>query len=896
MIMNATNVRSISSFVPMLKFLFLFICMAGLHLPADAQTRRDRNERTIRQDFRKPHVKQGFEVALTEIRGPEYGHVGSFVFDPQRENVLYASNMGRQIFRSEDGGETWEHLYSSPWMFQLESEIRHMRFANPAEPTHLYFIVSNQAAYDVDFRGLYILDVSTGEIVDIIKVFWVEYAEHLNLIEYDVDPENADNIVVVSHMRTSFPGPKRSAWRSTNGGESLELIYDVDSFDQQNAKVVRICPGSPDTLVMGMVGSPIEQGGGFYRTTDGGESWSRTDNGYYINDIDFVPGNPEQVFAISGRYNTVPVVFFSGDGGQTWTEREINIGQDITLLGYFNSFDFDPGNPQSMWITHERGILSSHDGGFNWEYFYFDNSVYNTYNYGYTLAVNPFDSKNVVAGSDKRSVQTYDKGESWELMSLPMMQIIDIDAVRYPDGDTYLYYTSNGSYFAENLETRERNESFNPHMANETYIIFGDAYTQDRAFVSKRSGFIGGITLYQSDDNFATPPKAVYTDFGANAVSDIVRDPNDPDTYWFILFNPFMGDVLMRTRDGFETVEDLWVTGEDFEFINGIEVVEDQEGVIWVFAFGMESEAMFKSTDYGDTWTAYAEGFPEYPEVWSFAVNQNNPDNIIAAVGWDEGIYMTNNGGETWVPSFTEFECTHIRFSKNHEDVAFAFSETHQALLYTEDGGRSWLEVPDEVLLDITYINMDIVDQEESIDIFLTSEGGGIVRYAYAKPRYTVSFEINCNSGANITDATIRFGETTYEAGVYVVEDLEPDTYTYTVSKAGYHDKSGEVSVSDKNEMISVMLEQDTTLAKDEKADMIRVFPNPASERVYIDLSGTMADVVEVSLVNTTGQIVRSKQFSGHVIAELSLSGLLPGIYYLRVISEGHCVKPLIIK
>jgi hypothetical protein len=72
---------------------------------------------------------------------------------------------------------------------------------------------------------------------------------------------------------------------------------------------------------------------------------------------------------------------------------------------------------------------------------------------------------------------------------------------------------------------------------------------------------------------------------------------------------------------------------------------------------------------------------------------------------------------------------------------------------------------------------------------------------------YSVTFEVEDEDGVAITDAEITFDGVEYDAGVYVIPGLSPGTYTYTVSKEGYVDATGEVTVVDDDVVEIVVLE-----------------------------------------------------------------------------------------
>lgn len=65
----------------------------------------------------------------------------------------------------------------------------------------------------------------------------------------------------------------------------------------------------------------------------------------------------------------------------------------------------------------------------------------------------------------------------------------------------------------------------------------------------------------------------------------------------------------------------------------------------------------------------------------------------------------------------------------------------------------------------------------------------------------------------------------------------------------------------------------------------VKVFPNPAAEYFTIDWKGNFTNEVKVRMVNMAGQL--TKAWTGTIAnQEFSLEGLLPGLYFLEIISE----------
>ena len=75
----------------------------------------------------------------------------------------------------------------------------------------------------------------------------------------------------------------------------------------------------------------------------------------------------------------------------------------------------------------------------------------------------------------------------------------------------------------------------------------------------------------------------------------------------------------------------------------------------------------------------------------------------------------------------------------------------------------------------------------------------------------------------------------------------------------------------------------------------IEMYPNPASDMVYININGMDNSTVHVDIIDADGRIVMSKEFNGK--AELNISALDGGVYFVKINSNTmNEIKKLVIK
>jgi photosystem II stability/assembly factor-like uncharacterized protein len=173
-------------------------------------------------------------------------------------------------------------------------------------------------------------------------------------------------------------------WRSVNGGRDWKPVFD----DQPVSSIgsVAVAPSDPNVVWVGSgeanIRGNVGEGNGIYRSTDGGDSWSRvwTAEGQ-IGTIAVHPTDPDVVFAavLGSPFGPGPErgVYRTTDGGETW--QRVLFHDDDTGA---SDVCFDPANPRilfaGLWQTRRRpwgmtsggpgsGLYVSRDGGDTWQ-------------------------------------------------------------------------------------------------------------------------------------------------------------------------------------------------------------------------------------------------------------------------------------------------------------------------------------------------------------------------------------------------------------------------------------------------------------------------------------------------------------------------------------------------
>ncbi|MEZ4778941.1 MAG: T9SS type A sorting domain-containing protein [Flavobacteriaceae bacterium] len=251
-----------------------------------------------------------------EVKGlPDIGSISKIVLDPNDDNTIFVGGMGplfrndtnRGVYRSTDGGDTWE-------------------------------------------QKLFVSD-STG------------------IIDMAIHPSNGNIIYAASWERIRRPqyrqygGETSRIYRSTDGGENWsELTNGLPSLPSEKGRIsIAISQSNPNVLYARYADAAgsIQ---GVYRTADGGDTWVEM-NSAPLNNIGFhwwfrgIVVDPTNENTI---YNVDFEVQKSTDGGANWNNSFSGVHVDQ------HAMTFNAGVPGEVLLGNDGGFYKSSNNGNSW--------------------------------------------------------------------------------------------------------------------------------------------------------------------------------------------------------------------------------------------------------------------------------------------------------------------------------------------------------------------------------------------------------------------------------------------------------------------------------------------------------------------------------------------------
>ena len=287
------------------------------------------------------------------------------------------------------------------------------------------------------------------------------------------------------------------------------------------------------------------------------------------------------------------------------------------------------------------------------------------------------------------------------------------------------------------------------------------------------------------------------------------------------------------------TAEAVPQTG--YLFINWTNESDEVVSTDAVYSFDMPWEdltltANFEAEEYNVTFLVTEDSAEEDP-VEGAVISIDGFEDLITGPNGEAALDLTN-GTYTADVSMFGYVDEQVTFTVDGQDktvevymmdvieVPFNLEivtedlEEGQALFSWEHG------IPEKVFVGFNvFLNGNLVAEEVEENLYLFTElpigdhTAGVqsvyttgssdiaeVDFEIEAERFTVTFNVMDEEDNPITDAVVTFDGTEYDAGEYVIEDVEPGTYDYMVAKEDYQDATGEITVVDENVTVNVTL------------------------------------------------------------------------------------------
>jgi photosystem II stability/assembly factor-like uncharacterized protein len=667
------------------------------------------------------------------------GRVTTVTGVPSQPRTFYMGVASGGVFRTTDGGENWVPLTDGKVPLGSSGSIA----VAESNPEIIYLGTGSDGVRSnvSTGRGVY-RSSDGGKSWSFLGLY---NAGQIGAVR--IHPSDPNTVWVAAYGDIFKPNAERGVFKTTDGGKTWKKTLFIS--DSTGAMDLEVQPGNPLVVYAWM--SRIERKpwtiisgsreGGFYKSSDGGETWSHTATGLPAEligkgNLAVTAANPSRIYALieakpgGGLYR-------SDDAGQSWAVVNQQ-GSLITRPFYYTTLGTDPTNADVVYAGAE-GFFKSTDGGKTMTAFrtpHGDN---------HDIWVNPRDGNTLIQSNDGGANVSFDGGRTWSSqMNQPTSEIYGVwmdQAFPYKlygaqqDNSTIIINSVASPYNREDWRTGPGCETgpIMPHPKDPN-TVYGSCKGQyevmDLATGQSRRYWVGGQSLY------GNPAKDLIYRF--QRVSPMATSPHDPNVLYY------GSQYLHRTRDKGVTWEKISpdltahpdccqgasgepitrdVTGEEFySTLYAITESPHQPGVIWT---GANDGPFYLTRDNGKTWKNITpKELPSGGRVAWIEASPHRAGSAYYAVyryllgDYQPYLYRTDDYGATWkrltdgkngIPA--DWPTRVVREDPDREGLLYAGTEF--GLFISLDNGGHWqpfqLNLPNVPINDIRVYHKDLI-------------------------------------------------------------------------------------------------------------------------------------------------------------------------------------------
>ncbi|WP_139793738.1 WD40/YVTN/BNR-like repeat-containing protein [Reichenbachiella faecimaris] len=500
-----------------------------------------------------------------------------------------------------------------------------------------------------------------------------------------IHPKNPDIVFVAAQGALYGPNNERGIYKSTDGGKSWTQVLFVNnltgcselSMDLSNPQVIYAAlwehQRKPWKVISGGAGS------GLYKSTDGGETWTKKENGLPKEKgkmaVSICQSNPDKVYALveSDTQKEQSGLFASNDGGEKWAL--VSGDHQLTQRAWYYIEVFaDPTNENTVYVL-SAPALKSIDGGKTWQ------KLSGTHGDFHDLWIDPENSKHLVIANDGGASISFNSGQSWSTQqNMPTAQFY-----RVATDNLFPYNIYGGQQDNTSIKIASQTlgwsgideHHWSASAGGESAFL---AFDPDHPRFVMGGSYLGTIGLLDTKSGSTTNVMAAPIQYLGKEARDmkylynwnapIVKSQYEPNTY-------FHGaQILLKTQDN----------GLSWQEISPDLTRNDDS----------------KQGKGGGPYTNEAVGAENYGTL-SYVVESPHEHGVIWTGSDDGYVQLTKNGGTSWAnvtpKKLQECLINTIDVSSHHPASAYIattrykFNDHSPGLYKTKDYGKTWTNI-----------------------------------------------------------------------------------------------------------------------------------------------------------------------------------------------------------
>ncbi|AXT57419.1 glycosyl hydrolase [Aquimarina sp. AD1] len=636
---------------------------------------------------------------------------------PGKPNLFYFGATGGGVWKTTDGGRTWENISDGFFGGSIGSIS-----VSKSDPNVIYV-----GGGEKTLRG----NVSSGygvwKSVDAGKTWnqsGLPKSRHIPRIA--IHPTNPDIVYAGVLGNIYKPTQDRGVYKSIDGGKTWNKVL----FANQNAGAVDLTldPNNPRILYASTWNArrtpySLSSGGNgsaLWKSTDSGKNWKEiSKNKGFAKDtlgimgVTVSPVNSERVWAIVENKEKGGV-YRSDDGGETWSQ--LNSDRSLRQRAwYYSRIYADPKDKDVVYVVNVS-YHKSKDGGKNFSSFRAPHGDH------HDLWIAPENPKRMVIGDDGGAQITYDGGETWSTYhNQPTSQFYRVTtdnsfpyriyAAQQDNSTIRINHRSTGwSISEDDWESTAGGES--AHIAidpKDNDIVYGGSYDGFLTRVNHKTETVRSISVwpdnpmghgaedmkYRFQWNFPIMfskhnPNRLYT------FSNQVHVTENEGQSWKVISPDLTRNDPSKLKSSGGPITQDNTSVEYYCTIFAAAESPIKEGLLWT---GSDDGLVHVSKDGGKNWSNVTpKGMPEWMMINSIEPSSFDEGTCyIAGTRYKSGdfapyLYKTTNYGQSWTKITSGIAGEHftrvLRADPKRKGLLYAGTETGMYISFND--GISW--------------------------------------------------------------------------------------------------------------------------------------------------------------------------------------------------------------
>lgn len=492
-----------------------------------------------------------------------------------------------------------------------------------------------------------------------------------------VDPSNPDVVYVAAQGNPFRANAERGVYKSVDGGKTWKQILHIS--DTAGATDLEIQPEHPNVLFACMwhalrrpwtIISGAEEGG-IYKSTDGGEHWTKLAGGlpsglFGRSNVAISSASPDRIYALI-EAKPGQGLYRSDDAGSNWTL--VNHSTQIsTRPFYYTTLGVDPNHADTLWLGNEAWLKST-DAGKSFKHMPIPHGD------NHEVWINPNNSLYMIQGDDGGATVSLDGGETWTPENnQPTAEIYQVYVDNQYPYRVYGAQQDNTTVIVPSLPLSEA-QDYREGPGCETGPIIPDTLDPKIVYGGCKGQWSRMNITTRDEERYWVGAQSLYGNAGSDEiyrfqrVSPMEVSPNSPHVEYY------GSQYLHRTRDGGVTWEkispDLTAHPDGTQGASGEPITRDatgeeiysvlysiresplEKGLIWT---GSNDGLIYVTRDDGKSWTNVTpKGLPPGGRVQNIEPSPHKAGTAYAAIyrflmdgDFAPYIYRTDDYGKTW--------------------------------------------------------------------------------------------------------------------------------------------------------------------------------------------------------------------------------------------------------